>query len=233
MRVVAIVQARMGSTRLPGKVIAPLAGRPLVWHIFERISRAPLIDDVILATTSDPRNSALMALAKENGWKTYQHAEEDDLLGRFYEAARLIGAEAVLRVAADCPLVDSDVMNEMVREFRNRKTADFVSNRVNFTYPLGLSCDVISFKAIERCHRELSDPEDRELFAWWIRNHPSQFDVVSFENSTDLSEHNWTVDTPEDLDRIRRIFDALYRPGETFGLASVLHFLSERTREHG
>lgn len=224
-RIIGVVQARMGSSRLPGKVMTVIAGKPLVAHIFDRLSRVTSIDETILATTTDPRNEPLVDYANVCGWPVYAIDEEDDLAARLHGAAITTRADAILRVAGDCPLIDPMVLERLVAAFIQCRTADFVSNRVRWSYPLGLSADVISKRALAWCDANLADPHERELFAMWICGHPERFKVVSVEHEDDLSQHKWTVDEPEDLDFVRRVFDALYTPGRVFGLSEVLDFV--------
>lgn len=225
-RIVGVLQARMGSSRLPGKALRPLAGKPLVWHMIDRMRRTGVCEDLVLATTTDPRNEPLIAFAKEEGMKVVRAELEDDLAGRIALAVQATAADYLLKTGGDCPLIDPEVMAGMVRRGVD-EGADFCSNRVRWSYPLGLSCDVVSAKSVLWCDEHLKLVEDRELFALYISDHKERFKVVSYEHSEDLSAHGWTVDTPEDYDFVGRIFDGLYRDGECFGLDETLRFLSE------
>ena len=229
VKAIGLVQARMGSSRVPGKVMLPLAGHPLVWHVIDRMRRVEGLAEVVLATTQAPRNAPLVAFASAEGVPVFQVEAEDDLAARIAGAARRHDAALVLRTAADCPLVDPDLMALMLRR-AIETDADFTTNRMNWSYPLGLSADVISRRALEWADANLVTPEDRELFAVWIRDHPEQFKVEPIVNPVNLSHHTWTVDEPEDVPIITRIFDALYREGECFGMQAVLDFLA---REEG
>lgn len=226
MKVAGVIQARMGSTRLPGKALLPLAGRPLVWHIVDRMRRTERCESIVLATTADPRNEPLVAWAESEGLGVVQEALEDDLAARIAEAVRLTGADVLLKCGGDCPLVDPAVMRAMIDRCV-AEDADFVSNRVRWTFPLGLSCDVVSARAVLWCDAHLKAAEDRELFAIWIRDHPDRFKVISHEWREDLSHHGWTVDTPEDYAFVSSLFDALYQEGACFGFEDVLGRLRE------
>lgn len=224
--VLGVVQSRMGSSRLPGKALAPLAGKPLIWHMIDRMRRVEGIEEIVLATTSDPRNDPLVEFCEREGLATFRHVEEDDLAGRIAGAIRGRPGDLILKTGGDCPLIDPTVLQKMVDMARKSERADFVSNRIEWSYPLGLSADVVSRSAVEWCDANLTAPEDRELFALYIRDHPEQFAVIPVVNDTDLTQHNWCVDTPEDYVFVSRIYDALYRPGECFGLQDVLDFLA-------
>lgn len=226
MKVVGAIQARMGSSRLPGKALLPLAGKPLVWHIADRMRRVGLCEELVLATTADPRNEPLVAWAASEGLAVVREELEDDIASRIAKVVRLTGADVVLKCGGDCPLVDPDVMRAMVRRCV-AEDADFVSNRVRWTFPIGLSCDVISARSILWCDANLKTPEDRELMAVWIRDRPVQFKVISHEWWENLSHHAWTVDTAEDYAFVSRIFEALHRKGACFGLEDVLRRLDE------
>ena len=228
--VVGVIQARMGSSRLPGKALRPLGGKPLIWHIVDRVRRAGRCETVFLATTTDPRNEPILEFAKELGLPVVLEEIEDDIAGRIAKVVRASGADYVLKTAGDCPLVDPDVMAGMV-DLALESRSDFCSNRVRWTFPLGLSCDVMSAKSVLWCDQNLEKPEERELFALFVRDRPEQFVVTSYEYKLDLSDLTWTVDTPEDYVEVSRIFDALYRDGGCFGLNDVLQFLGDGRAE--
>jgi spore coat polysaccharide biosynthesis protein SpsF len=225
-RIVGVLQARMGSSRLPGKALRPLAGKPLVWHMIDRMRRTGVCDKLVLATTVDPRNEPLIAFARGEGMSVVQAEEEDDLAGRIALAVKATGADYLLKTGGDCPLIDPEVMAGMVRRGID-EAADFCSNRVRWSYPLGLSCDVVSATSVLWCDKHLKLAEDRELFALYIRDHGERFKVVSYEHDEDLRAHGWTVDTPEDYEFVCKIFNALYRDDECFGLDETLRFLSK------
>ena len=221
----------MGSTRLPGKALKPpprqaacLAhhrprGGELKFAIARYLPRRPIHE------TTRSRD-----FARAEGLDVVREPEEDDLVRRIAGAVRKTDADLVLKTGGDCPLVDPDIMRAMV-ETALREDADFVSNRVRWTFPLGLSCDVVSARAIHWCERNLGHPKERELFALYIREHPERFSVISHEHSEDLSHHSWTVDTAADYEFVSSIFDALYRENECFGLRDVLaHVASGESR---
>jgi spore coat polysaccharide biosynthesis protein SpsF len=227
--VIGLIQARMGSSRIPGKAMIDLAGKPLLWHMMDRLRRVPQVGPMVLATTTDSRNEPMVEFARSEGLSVYQHEGEDDLAGRVHGAIRDLDGDLVLKVGGDCPLIDPAVLEEMVDLALRTKNADFVSNRVEWSFPLGLSADVVSRRAIEWCHTHLTDAEDRELFAVYVRDHPDMFCVRAFTNATNLSHHGWTVDEPEDVLFMRDIFDRLFRPDGVFGMNDVLDYLASKT----
>lgn len=223
--VIGIIQARMGSSRVPGKAMIYLAGKPLIWHMIDRMRRVSGVGPLVLATTGDVRNGPLIEYCKSQGLDIFQHPDEDDLAGRIAGAIQEVEGDIILKTGGDCPLIDPTVLQVIVDTAHQASNADFVSNRIQWSYPLGLSADVVSRSSIEWCDQNLTEPEDRELFALYIRDHPDRFNVIPIINDTDLSHHDWTVDEPEDVIFMRRIFDALYVEGRTFGMQDVLTFL--------
>lgn len=224
-RIVGALQARMGSSRLPGKAMLPLAGKPLVWHMIDRMRRAGCCNELFLATTTDPRNDPLVTFCESEGLHIVREPDENDIAARLHAVMEKSGADYMLKTGGDCPLIEPSVMRDMT-DTAVREKADFCSNRVRWTFPMGLSCDVLSASAIRWGHHNLTSAADRELIATWLRDHPEQFVVVSFEYKENLSQHTWMVDTPEDYAWMQRVFDALYQEGNCFGMTDVLDHLA-------
>lgn len=231
MSAVGVIQVRMGSSRVPGKAMIDFAGKPLVWHIVDRMRRVNGLTEVILATSSAPENYVLREFAEKHGVGFYEHDGEDDLAGRIAGSIAKSDEPYILKTGGDCPLVDPSVMQKMIDIAMVENDVDFVSNRIEWSYPLGLSADVISRSAIEWADSNLTLPKDREFFALYIRDHNKQFNVIPCKNDVDLSHHTWTVDEPEDVGFMQSIFDELYRDGEVFGMRDVLRFLEKTASE--
>lgn len=229
MSVYGVIQARMASARLPGKVMMPLAGIPLFLHIHDRLSRVKGIDGVILATTTDPANDDMVALARDNGMTVVRWSDEDDIVGRLCRACEVTGADALLKVNADCPLVDPDIMQALLDRFLAVGTADFASNKIEPTYPLGYSIELVSARALNWCNQNLAGAEERELVIKWIMDRPGQFEAISLKGAADYSALDLTVDTAADFEEVSEIFNRLYVPGEAFGLAAVAEMLASET----
>lgn len=226
MRVDGLIQARMGSSRLPGKVMLPLAGRPLIWHIFDRLRRTVGVRAIVLATTRDARNDEMVAYATGLGMRVFRAELENDIAERLAGAVRMTDAQALLKVNGDCPLIDPDILGLIVERFMKNQSADYVSNKVVLRYPLGLSAEVISRRAMLWCDDSLRGAHEREYVADWIKEHPERFRVVSVEGDRNLSHHDWSVDTADGYAFVARIFDTLYRDSESFGLEDVLAYLA-------
>ena len=223
-RTVAIIQARTGSTRLPGKVLLPLLGEPLLSHVTRRVSRAASVDATVVATTTMPNDDAIVALGEREGWLV-ERGSEDDLLERYLGAARAHGAERVIRITSDCPLIDPAVIDDVVGALATAG-ADYASNTLEpRTFPRGLDVEVMTMRALEAADRADTDPASREHATPYLYRHPERFRLAGVRLPDDLSAHRWTVDTPEDYDLVRRIYDALGR--DDFGWREALRVVDE------
>lgn len=223
MRIVAIVQARTGSSRLPGKVLERIQGRSLLEHECARLALCSSISHRLVATTLAPQDDAIVDLCKENGIACFR-GSESDVLARFAEAARWAEADIVVRLTADCPLIDFQVVDRVVEKFRVGGY-DYVSNCLTRTYPRGLDTEVFSIEALESAHQEAALDWEREHVTPFIYHRPQRFVLGNEAYPTDLSGHRWTVDTPADLELVRRIYDSLYPTKPDFLLDDVLRVL--------
>jgi spore coat polysaccharide biosynthesis protein SpsF (cytidylyltransferase family)/GNAT superfamily N-acetyltransferase len=228
-RVVALVQARMGSTRLPGKVMADLDGRPLIDWMLERAGRAASLDAVWLATSDRAENEPLVRHVAERGNHVFR-GDENDVLGRFTAAAREAGADVIVRLTADCPLIDPGVIDAAVRLFASGGF-DYLSNAMQRSYPDGLDVEVFSRGALDRADREATSPFHREHVTPYLRTgflpgvSTGDFNVGHLLAPADFGHLRWTVDTPEDLARVRAMVRLL--PAD-FGWMDVLALLTRR-----
>jgi spore coat polysaccharide biosynthesis protein SpsF len=205
---VAVIQARMGSTRLPGKVLLPLAGEPMLSRTVKRATRATSLCSLVVATTDQPADNAIVELCQAEGWICCRGSEED-VLDRYYRAAVQFGAEAVVRLTSDCPLTDPEVVDQVVHSFLARQPeVDYASNFVpERTYPRGLDVQVIRFDALERAWREDTNPVWRADVTYYIDLNPDRFCIHNVVNEVDYSEMRWTVDTADDMAFACRIYD--------------------------
>lgn len=231
LKVVGIIQARTGSTRLPGKVLLEVAGRPLLQHVIDRVLAARLIKEVIVATTTKQADDAILTLAKRAGVGVFR-GSEDDVLERYYQAAQACGADVVVRVTSDCPLADPQTLDQVILRFldaqRQPYCADYVSNNLERTFPLGLDAEAFSFLALERAQKEARTPYEREHVTPYIREAEVGFRLLNLRHPWDLSFHRWTVDTAEDLTLVREIYRHLYRDNSIFHMYEVLHLFLDR-----
>ena len=222
--VTAIVQARMGSSRLPGKVLADLAGQPLLQRILERVGRARRLERIVVATSTSPADDPIVALCDRLGVGVTRGSEAD-VLDRYYQTATAIGADPIVRLTADCPLIDPAVIDLVVSAFC-RGSFDYASNIEPPTYPDGLDVEVVSYAALARAWREATLPSDREHVTLYIRRATDRFVTANITHGSDLSHHRWVVDEAGDLRIVREIYAALGTGA--FGLDEVVALLERR-----
>lgn len=205
MKTVCIIQARMGSTRLPGKVLLPLLDRTVLDWVVYRARQSRLLDTIVIATTTDPRDDALAEHCAQRGWACFRGSEED-VLDRYYQAATRHAAETVVRITSDCPLIDPAVLDCLLAAYAARAPrADYASNIAPVrTYPRGLDSEVFSYAALEQAWRE-DDSAWREHVTPYIYR-SGRFALHNVTNPVDYSAHRWTLDTPQDWELIQRVF---------------------------
>ncbi len=229
MKVSAIIQARMSSTRLPDKVLANIEGKPMLWHVINRLKRTELINEVIVATTTNRKDEPIIELAKETGVESFSGSEED-VLDRYYQAAKKYKVDVIVRITADCPLIDSQIADKVIKYYLNNKNKfDYVSNILVRTYPRGLDTEVFSFNALEKSWYKTKKLYEREHVTPYICEHPETFRLANVENSKDLSYMRWTVDEEKDLEFVREVHKRLYKKGVVFLMQDVLNLLEKES----
>lgn len=206
LNAVAIIQARMGSSRLPGKVLADIGGLPLIQRLIERVRATPSIDRIVVATTTDSADDVLA------DWCTHHEVlvfrgSANDVLDRFWRCAQLHPANFIVRVTADDPLKDPEVIAQAIALCASSPEVDYASNTLEPSYPEGLDIEVVRFRALERAAREAKLPSEREHVMPYIWKNPDRFVLRGFRMNPDLSHWRWTVDKPADLELMRRIFE--------------------------
>ncbi len=223
--VVAIIQARMGSTRLPGKVLADIEGQPMLAWVVERARRARKVERTVVATTTDAGDDPVVALCAARGYACTR-GHPTDVLDRYLQAAREAGAQVVVRITADCPLIDPEVVDRTVEAFLAAwPGVDYASNRIVRTYPIGLDVEVVRREALERAAVEAREPYQREHVTPYLYESPGRFRVVSVEAEDDYGHLRWTVDTPEDLAFVRQVYRRFGGRAD-FGWREVLDLLA-------
>lgn len=223
--IAAIIQARMGSTRLPGKSLADVCGKPMLERVVERVRTSSLIDDVVIATTTEKRDDVLVEFAERLRLKSFR-GSEDDVLDRFYQTARHYAIRTIVRVTPDCPLLDPRVMDRVI-ELYCSGDYDYVSNTQRRRFPDGLDVEVFSFDALALVWKEAERPSDREHVTSYIRNNAARFRIASTEAPVDLSGFKWSVDGAEDLAFVRVVYERLGQDNALFYLEDVLKLLRE------
>lgn len=226
MVIVAIIQARVGSTRLPKKVLAEIEGKPMLLHIIDRVKQAKRIDKIIIATTDLPEDKVIEEIAKNSGVE-YFAGSEKDVLDRYYKAVKKFGADIIVRITGDCPVVDPELIDKTVKFFLET-SCDYASTAYpKTTFPDGLDIWVFSFQALEKAWKEAVLPSEREHVTPYMWKHRELFKIATFQNNEDLSNMRWTVDEQIDLKFIRAIYKRLYKPGKLFLMKDILNLLNK------
>jgi spore coat polysaccharide biosynthesis protein SpsF len=204
MRVVAIIQARMGSTRLPGKVLKDLGGETVLARVVNRTRRATLLDEVVVATSVLPGDDAI-ARECEGLRVACFRGDQVDVLDRYYRAAQNFAADSVVRITADCPLIDPELIDATIRSSLDQK-ADYASNSLARTYPRGLDVEVITTDALARAWSAAKEEYQRIHVTPYLYENPESFKVISIAGEVDHSKYRWTLDTAEDLELLRAVY---------------------------
>lgn len=223
MKTLIIVQARMTSTRLPGKVLLPLAGEPMLTRLIERLRRVRRVDGIVVATTTNTSDDPIAALCALLGVPCHRGSEHD-VLSRYADAARLYGADVVVRITSDCPLIDPALIDQTIAAY-DEGGSDYVSNMLPPTWPYGMAVEVFSAAALAQAHAEATQAAEREHVTPFLYWHPERYRLRNVASPVDLSHHRWTVDTPEDYALVSRLFDHLMPNRPNFTQADVLALL--------
>jgi spore coat polysaccharide biosynthesis protein SpsF len=226
-RVVAIVQARMSSTRLPGKVLMDIGGMSMLARSVRRLSRAKSLSEVVVATTIEKSDDPIVEQCEINGWKCFRGSQED-VLDRYHSAATLFKADSVVRITSDCPMIDPGMVDAVLDEyFKWGGDVDYLSNMIpRRTYPRGLDTEVFTFDALDLAWKQDTDPSLREHVTQYILRHPDTFRIRGIMNDIDYSSMRWTVDTPEDLRFVRTVLENFQN--DQFTWKEIVEFLQAR-----
>lgn len=223
LEVLAILQARMSSRRLPGKVLKPILGRPMLAMQIERLRRCGQIDHLVVATSLDATDTAIAQLCDAEEVPCYR-GSLDDVLDRYYQAARLFQPSYVVRLTGDCPLADPYLIDEIIKFCRDGGY-DFVSNAIERTFPVGLDAAVLRYSVLEQTWQEATLPAEREHVTQYIRHHPERFKIGTYTNSTNRSHLRWTVDEPADFSFVNAIYERLYPDNPGFRSDDIYQLL--------
>ena len=225
--ILAVLQARTGSTRLPGKVMKPILGVPMIGRQIERLNRCERLERLVVATSRDPSDDALAGYVEALGVRVFRGAL-NDVLGRVLGAAIANGpAEHVVRLTADCPLADPQVIDDCARLHLERG-ADYTSNTLERTYADGLDVEVATIEALTAAARAARDPYEREHVTPYLYRRPERFAIAQLTQGANRADRRWTVDTAEDFEFVSRVFYMLYPTNPAFGQAEVESLSIER-----
>ena len=228
-KTIAIIQARMNSTRLPGKVLADICGMPMLMRVIKRARAVTSVSEVVVATSTNPADDAIASLCATQGVDCFRGSEQD-VLDRYYRCAERAVPEAIVRITADCPLIDPQLIHQVIRTFQETG-ADYASNRsywrgvISSSYPDGQDTEVFSFAALRRAWQEARLPSEREHVTPYIWKNPASFMIVGVAYRQDLSGLRWTVDEQRDLEFVRSIYRRL--GDQPFGIQEVMSLLSD------
>ena len=221
MGIVAIVQARMGSSRLPGKILADLGGQPALRHVLDRLGSATRVESIVVATTRHRPDDAVEDFCKSFGYRCFRGSEED-VLDRYFQAARLSRASTIVRITADCPLLDPGVVDGLLGHFLANEL-DYCNTSAEF--PDGLDCEALSMDALEAAWREASLPSEREHVTPFVKKHPERFRLGEYPCPEAWGRYRWTLDEEDDLRFLREVFARLQRPGRRIRTRDVVELL--------
>lgn len=223
-KILTILQARTSSSRLPGKVMLPILEKPMLARQLERVRRARLIGNLLVATSTDKTDDSVESLCLTEGVNCHR-GSLDDVLDRFYQAAIAENPDIVVRLTGDCPLADPEVIDAMIGFFLSGDY-DYASNAIEPTFPDGLDVEVFRFSCLKTAWEEARLPSQREHVTLFIHGQPDRFRVGSFCREPNIGHLRWTVDEPADLEFVRRVYETLYPKNPGFGITEVLGLLS-------
>jgi spore coat polysaccharide biosynthesis protein SpsF len=222
-----IVQARMTSTRLPGKVLRPVLGQPLLGYELERLKRCQNADGILVATTINATDDPVVHFCQTQDIPVFR-GNEQDVLSRYFGAAQQVQASTIVRVTADCPVIDPEIVDQVIARFQTHAAPyDYISNTLTRSFPRGLDAEVFSFNALSQAHYEATEPAHREHVTPFLYTQPERFRLGAVEATPSTAHHRWTVDTPEDFELIRHIIESLYPTHPQFSYQDILALLAK------
>ena len=221
-KITVIIEARTGSSRLRNKVVAEIEGKPMIFYVIDRVKQIKSVEQIILATTQEKNDKILIEIAKQNSIGIFT-GDSMDVLNRDYQCALQNNADPIIRITGDCPLIDPDIIGEML-EFYLKNNYDYISNRINPKYPDGLDVEIYSFKTLQMVEQNAKLSSERALVTTYITKNPKIFKIFSYENQEDLSGHRWTVDEQNDLEFVRKIY-SIMKPKTNFSMNEIIEIL--------
>lgn len=229
MNIVCIIQARTGSTRLPNKIFFPLQGKPILLRVIDRVLESKSFENIVVATSTKPNDQKIIDLVRGYHPRVATFiGSEEDLLDRYYQAAKEAKADIVVRITSDNPFIDPEVIDKAVKLFRSEPGLQYVSNNIGtHTYPRGLDTEVVAFSTLETLWRNTTEFIDRENVTIHIKRFPEQFKWKSLQNDIDLSSYRWTVDEEADYRFAEAVYDAIFPVNPHFRMKDIIAFLEE------
>lgn len=219
--ILCIVQARNSSSRLPGKVLKPILGKPMILHELERLQHSKRIDKIVLATSQDESDNGLAKIVVDNGFEAYR-GSLDDVLDRYYQCAKQYQSEHVVRITGDCPVIDWRIVDAIIGVHLTEGN-DYTATSEE--YPDGLDTEIVRFSSLEQAWKAARMSSEREHVTLYIRNHADQFRCGQMACQQNLSQMRWTVDEPQDFEFIRQVYEELYGQNNDFSMQDILQLL--------
>lgn len=227
MKVTAIVQARMGSTRLPGKIMLPLHDKTVLGHVITRLQRSHYINEIVVATSNLPADKIILTEAECHQVQTFTGSEQN-VLERFFEAARIYHPDLIVRITADCPLIDPGIIDAMLKRYiDNRSAIDYMSNTIHRCFPRGLDVEIFTIDTLAKAYQFAEQWDEKEHVTPYIYRHPEQFRLVMFTHTADYSRYRWTLDTQEDFIFIQEVYRHLYVKNPSFTWLEVIQLMQK------
>ncbi|TKJ17321.1 acylneuraminate cytidylyltransferase [Candidatus Woesearchaeota archaeon B3_Woes] len=228
MKIVAIIQARMGSSRLPGKMMKLINNKPIIWHVINNVKTVKSINSIVIATSTEKNNDILIEEVKKYGVDVFV-GSENDVLDRYYQAAKTFKADVIVRITADCPLIDSEVVERVIEVFKENK-CDYASNTLPPSYPDGLDVEVFSFDTLEKTWKEAKQESEREHVTSYMKvgKNESKFKKINIKNKEDLSHIRLTLDYEEDFNLIKEIIERINK--NQIHLSDILELIKKDPR---
>ena len=224
----------MGSSRLRGKVFMPIIGKPMLWHIVNRVKKAKFIDQVVVATSVEKNDDEIAEFCRKNNIDAFRGSEKN-VLDRYYQCAKKYKADIVVRITADCPLIDQEIIDKTIKFYNQGKydlagiaTGAGVSGKKINKFPDGLDCTVFSMESLETSNKKATDKDDREHVTLYIAKRPKEFKLGTLKSSKDYSNVRLTVDYKEDLELVRKIYKELYSKDKIFGLSDIISLIKRQ-----
>jgi len=225
--IVAIIQARLGSTRLANKVLKFLGDKTVLEHVCDRVKESKHVDEIFVATTINKQDLQIVELCSSKGIRVFCGSEED-VLDRYYQLAKLIDVSHIVRITADCPVIDPGLIDYIIKEHLESRS-DYTSNTIIDSFPDGLDTEIFKFKALEKAWKEATLKSEREHVTPYIKKNPEIFSQNSIISKNDYSEKRWTLDTDLDYEFLSFIFRELYSVNQYFGMNDILKLLSNNS----
>lgn len=226
MQTLCIIQARMGSSRLPGKVMMPLAGKEVIWHVYHRVKQCKHIDQIVVATSDLVQDDKLAEFCEAQQWPVFR-GSETDVLSRFVGAANCFPANNIVRITCDCPLIDPDIISELINLFEDSNCDYASTNYPKRTFPVGTDCEIMTHDVLLAINEVATTAYDREHVTPYLYDKRNNFDVYGLKNTSDQSGIRITLDTAQDYELLSTIYNRLYRSGDIINVTEAIKLYRE------